>query len=122
MVRRIVTARENYNTSGAIAPSPVANRPVTTNQKPSPMAVGEGCAGMVMAGESLPRAGDPAGRWLGLERNRGAFLGRHQAEAITTVEIDQRFVFDVDNHVNHAVIVDIAEIQNHWCAILGAPK
>jgi hypothetical protein len=32
----------------------VANRPVTTNQKPSPMAVGEGCAGVVMAGESLP--------------------------------------------------------------------
>jgi len=26
----------------------------TANKKPSPMAVGEGCAGVVMAGESLP--------------------------------------------------------------------
>lgn len=47
------------------------------NQKPSPMAVGEGGAGGVMAGESLPWAGIPQGDGLGVERNRCPLLGRH---------------------------------------------
>ena len=40
-----------------------------TIKKPSPMAVGEGCAGGVMAGESLPWAGIPQEDGLGLERD-----------------------------------------------------
>jgi hypothetical protein len=50
-------------------------------KKPSPMAVGEGCAGGVMAGESLPQAGAPAGSWFRVGARPKRALGASSVRA-----------------------------------------
>ena len=110
------SGRLSSNNPAIIAQSRVGTHPTTSALDTHPPRQGSG------AGERLRgRCGNGGGHHRGqgtrvgksrlVEGDRNALVWVHQPEVVTTIQVDECLVFDVHNHVLHAICIDVVEGQ-----------
>lgn len=104
------------NNPAIIAQSHVGTHPTTYAIDTHPPRQGSGAGddyagGAAMAGDITAGRGPASEKSRLVEGDRDALIWVHQPEVVTTIQVDECLVFDVHNHVLHAICINVVEGQ-----------